>query len=287
MDCRGWFSLRCYYGFFLFSSLLFWSQITQLKIQFSPEFIPLIEGVTVTEIDNDEAPSSKEVPDTGDLQGGQEMLLYEDGSIKEGRRVFDDEPGTEVIVSFNKARQASYVFKNNNVFDYAEGGKGNKIGSFSSPGFAHIDFVLPVNDRFMIVHGAMEDSPYPSERVLWQVEYDGLNKIQLSSNPYYSFVRPPKIFVSEDTGEQMLVYYTGSYDFAFGGDSSRPQYSILRLYNSLYPEGRDIIKFGFKAGTIIDASKLDNGYLLTADPSLPAMAGKPRVSPGKWKIVID
>jgi len=267
--------------------MVFRSQIEQLKVYYSPEHLLLMEGVTVVEINSNMPPPAEETPDTGDLQGGKEMLLYEDGSIKEGRRIFDDDLGTEVIVSFNKARQESYVFKNNQVFEYSGEGKGKNLGSFSPPGFAHIDFVLPVNTRYMIMHGSMGDSSYPSERLLWQVEYDGLKKTQLSNNPYYSFVRPPKVFLFDEFGEQVVVYYTGSYDFAFGGDSSRPEYSILRFYNSRFPEGRDIIKFGFKAGTVIDVSKVNDAYILTADPSFPAMADKPRVSPKKWKVVID
>jgi len=272
---------------FVFINMIFISQITQFKISFSEEYIPLIDGLTVTELEYDETASPEEKPETGDLEGAQEMLLYEDDSIKEGRRVFDDEPATEVLVAKNKYRQETHVFKNNDVFQYTDGRKGKILGSFTSPEFDYISFVLPVNDRYVLVNGSMKDSPYPSERELWQVEYDGFNKAQLSTKPYYSFVRPPKVFLFEDSNEQVIVYYTESYDFAFGGDSSRPKYSVVRIYNSENPEGRDIIKFGFKAGAVVSVIKVADGYQLITDPSLPAMAEKPRVSPRKWKIVIQ
>jgi len=270
----------------IFTNLIFISQITQIKVQFSSECTPLIEGLLVSEIPHDDPPADRETPDTGDVEAGQEMLLYEDGSIKEGRRVFDDDPGKEVIVAVNAVNRDAYVITGNEVFPYADGHKGRKIGTFPAPGFSHVDFVLPVNEKYMIVDGAMEDSPYPSERTLWQVEYDGLNKKPLTKEPYFTFDRPPKVFIFRDAGEQLLVYYTGSYSYAYGGDSSRPQYSVLRVYSAQYPEGRDIVKVGFKAGTVLDVSKVDDGYVLTTDPSLPAMAEKPRVPPRKWKISI-
>ena len=272
---------------FVFFNMIFISQITQFKISFTDEYTPLIDGLIVTEIEHDEPALLREKPDTGDLEGAQEMLLYEDDSIKEGRRVFDDDPGAEVLVAENKYRHEKYVFISNEVFQYTEGRKGEKIGSFTSPEFSYIDFVLPVNDRYVLINGSMKDSPYPSERELWQVEYNDLNKTQLSTTPYYSFVRPPKVFIFEDANEQIVVYYTESYSFAFGGDSSRPKYSVVRIYNSEFPQGRDVIKFGFKAGTVLDVIKIDDGYQLIADPSLPAMAEKSRVSPRKWKVVIN
>jgi len=271
----------------LFSNFIFRSQITQLEVNFSSEFIALMEGVKVIEKNYDVLPSDAEIPDTGDLESAREMLLYEDDSIKEGRRVFDNDPGKEVLVSFNKSRNESRVYLANNVFQYRNGHKGVLLGTFPPPIFSYIDFVLPINEKTMLVHGAMQDSPYPSERELWQVEYDGLIKTQLSHDPYYLDARPPKVFNFESDNEQVVVYYVGSYDYAFGGDSSRPKYSMMRVYNSLYPKGIDLIKFGFKAGTIIDVVKVDGGYLVTGDPSLPAMAGKARASLRQWKVVMD
>jgi hypothetical protein len=271
---------------YVFFNMVFISQITQWKVKFSPEFIPLLDGVSVTEVDHNAPPAAEEIPNTGDNEGGQEMLLFEDGTIKEGRRVFEGDPGNEVLVSFNKARQESHVFLANNVFQYAEDRKGNKLGSFSSPEFSYIDFVLPVNKKYMLIDGRMAATPYPSERELWQVEYDSLNKVQLSAKPYFTFSRPPKVFVFEEYGEQAVVYYTGDFSFAFGGDSSRPEFSVLRIYNSQHPEGRDIAKIGFKAGTVLEVSKVDDGYVLIADPSLPTMADKPRVSSRKWKVTL-
>lgn len=57
-----------------------------------------------------------------------------------------------------------------------------------------------------------------------------------------------------------MIYYTGSFDFAFGGDSSRPKFSVLRIYNQQYPEGRDIVRFSFKAGTVVDVRKTEHGF---------------------------
>jgi len=271
---------------FVIFNMVFISQITQFKVKASTEYKPLIKGVSVEEVANQTPPTSEDTPDAGDHEAGRKMLLGEDGAIAEGYRVYDDDPEKEVIVAFNDAREESLIFTGNDVFEYVDGRIENKYGSFPSPEFSYIDLVLPVNRKYMLIHGAMESSPYPSERELWQVEYDGLNKTLLSTKPYYAFSRPPKVFVYDEFDEQAVVYYTESYDFAFGGDSSRPRYSVLRIYNSNYPAGLDIIKFGFKAGTVLDVKKVENGYLVTTDPSLPSMADKPRVSARKWKVDI-
>lgn len=270
-----------------FANLIFRSELTELKVKKSPEYRPLIDNVIVEEIESDELPLTAEIPNTGDLEAGYEMLLMDDNVVKEGHRVFDDDPGKEVIVAFNKFRQESLVFTGNDIFALNNEHKGNKIGSFPSPQFSYVDYVLPVNGKFMLIDGAMPASAYPSERELWQVEYNGLNKTRLSNDPYYTSTRPPKVFIFKDASEELVVYYTGSFDYAFGGDSSRPEYSVLRVYNAQHPEGLDIVKFGFKAGTIVDVKKMEGGYLVTGDPSRPAMADMPRLSPRIWKVSMN
>ena len=268
-----------------FVNLAFISQITQVKLKRSPEYILLDKRISVIEVHSDIPPSSKEIPDTGDVEAGREMLLHEDGLIEEGSRVFDDDRRKQVIVAFNEFRQESHVFLKNDVFQYTGERLGDKVGSFESPGFTFVDYVLPVNEYYFIAHGAMKDSSYPEQRSLWQVKYNGLSKLRLSDDPYYAFGRPPKIFVFAD--ERVVVYYTGSYDFAYGGDASRPQFSVLRVYNPDHPDGYDMIKIGFKAGVVLDVRKQGDSYLLITDPSFPAMARKPRVAPRKWIINLN
>lgn len=270
----------------VFGNMIFISQITQAKVKLSPEYTSIAEGVVIEELPYDAAPLDWEQPDSGDYPGAKEMLLLDDGKIEEGRRVFDDDPGKEVLVAFNPLRNDAWVFIANEVFEYADGRLGKSVGAFPDPGFSYIDYVLPVNERFMIVDGRMAQSPYPSERRLWQVAYQGLDKTLLSEKPYYTFDRPPKIFAFDQGTEHMLVYYIGDFSFAFGGDSSRPEFSVLRLFNARHPEGIELIKIGFKAGTVIGVEKIDDGYVVITDPSLPAMADQQRQPPRKWKITL-
>ena len=270
---------------YVIGSMMFIAQITQLKIWLSPEYEHLIEGVSIQELNSDEAALEREVPNTGHVEGSQDVLVFDDGTVKEGRRAFDGDPGKSAVSVYNPMRRQSHLFVGNEVFEYADAKQGARLGGFSSPGFDMVDFVLPVNAQLMIMNGAMDDSPYPSERRLWQVSYDNLEKVLISDDPYYTHARTPKVFVFDQPEEQILVYYEGSFDFAFGGDSSRPKYSVLRLYNAQYPEGVDLIEIGFKAGTVIEVERVDGSYIVTTDPSLPRMTEKSRASLRKWKIV--
>ena len=269
---------------YVIGSMMFISQITQFKVWLSAEYEHLVEGLSIEELPGEPASTEREVPNTGDVEGSQDMLLHDDGTVKDGRHVFDGDPGQSAVGVFNPMRRQSHLFVGNEVFEYADAKQGARLGAFSAPGFDMVDFVLPVNAHLMIMDGAMDDSPYPSESRLWQARYEGLEKQLISDDPYYVHARTPKVFVFDDPEEQMLVYYEGSFDFGFGGDASRPKFSVLRLYNEQHPEGIDLIEIGFKAGTVIEVERVDGAYIVSTDPSLPRMVDKPGVPPRKWKI---
>ena len=92
------------------------------------------------------------------------------------------------------------------------------------------------------------------------------------------------IFLSEGFAGQVVIYYTGSVDYGFGGNSSRPKYSFIRIYNERFKQGLGVAKFGFKAGTIVDIKWIDNALVVTSDPSRPLATNQKVMARRIWKI---
>jgi hypothetical protein len=116
------------------------------------------------------------------------------------------------------------------------------------------------------------------------VEKSTLEKKKIAEDTYFTFVRPPVVFRPKGFGGLVLVYYTGSVNYGFGGDSSRPEFSFIRIYNETYKEGLDVAKFGFKAGTIVHVEWRDNALIATGDPNRPAAAQKEPRPARIWRI---
>jgi len=272
------------YVFMVFFNMVFIENITDNKLRFSPEEVPLISEITISEISNNEKTLPYEYkPGTGDQPGSQTMVLLEDGTIEARQRTFDSDPGKEVDVLISEIDLTTLVFHKNDIFEFNNYHLGRKVGEFSDPKLKFVRHVMPVNDRYVLVNGDREEAQY-AEPYLWQVDRNSLEKTLLTKEPYYSFERPPKIFVADGFNGVVIVYYTGEYSYGFGGDSSRPEYSVIRVYNESFPDGMDVAKFDFKAGTIITVEWENNGLKLTGDPSKPGGEEKNRKPARVWQI---
>lgn len=264
-------------------NMVFISNITEFKLKFSPAKYSLKKGVVIAEISNNEEPRSVTEVTTGDLPAARQMLLHEDKSITEGVRVYDADPAQEVLVIMDQMPGKSLVFKHNEVFVFDEFKLGSLVGKYSNPELEIIRHVAPINEQYILVEGDPATSQY-SDSKLWQLNKNTFTKNIVSEDVYYSFVRPPMVFKPNGFNGTVVVYYTGSVDYAFGGDSSRPEWSVLRIYTEDYPDGIDIAKFGFKAGTIIDVQWNDEALIVTGDPSLPGMARQPARAVRVWEV---
>lgn len=265
-------------------SMLFVGQITDLNKSFSSEYEKLVEKIDVIEISNNEKALPYEYkPGTGDLPGSKEMVLLSGGKIEDTRRVFDNDPGKEVDVLIRTKELQSLVFKGNDVYQFDAFKLGKKIGSYFNPELKFVRHILPVNKSFVLVNGDRVGATY-ADPYLWQVNTITFDKIILAKDPYYSFERPPKVFMPHNFDGVVIVYYTGEYSYGFGGDSSRPKFSVVRVYTDEYPKGKDLVKFDFKAGTIVDVKWEDSSLILSGDPSKPGGEDKNRKPARVWKI---
>lgn len=263
------------------------AQITESKVKKSLEFKLLYDGVVIEEISKDEKPLPEKLSlgptGTGDLPAGKEMVLYDDGTIVDERRTHDDSPGVEVEILLSETGNSSLVFRKNEVFIFDNFKLGTRIGEYSNPALGIIRHVSFINEKYILIEGDPADATY-ADSYLWQVERTTLKKEKLAGDIYFSFERPPMVFSPSGFGGVVIVYYTGSFLYAYGGDNSRPKFSVIRIYNNDFPDGKDVAKFGFKAGTIVDVRWENESLILTGDPSRPAMADKPRVPARIWHL---
>lgn len=282
-----------YFVWNVFGGMIFIADRTESKVQESPAYIRLLNDVTVQEISKNEKPLPLTNPlgpgGTGNLPASVDMVMEPDGAIVKRSRVFDQDPGQSVkVLTVDNSIESpaeSYVFIKNILYKFTDGKLGDMIGEYSGPALSHIGHVAYINKKYFLVNGQPASSGYSDSR-LWQVDRRTLHNTEVATDAYYVFDRPPMVFREKGFNGVVVVYYTGDFSYAFGGDSSRPEFSIIRIYNDRYPEGKDIVKIGFKGGTIVDV-KADNGSLiLTGDPSRPMMAHQPRLPARIWKVTI-
>lgn len=274
------------YLFYVFFNMIFISQITDIKKGFDTEFEVKMNGVEIIEIsDNEKILDFDFKPDTGDIEGSKVMVLTPDGMVEDRRRYFDDDTGRELEVVVRGNKLKSLLFKDNDVYEIDEGRAAEMLGSNSGPETGFVRHVLPVNKSVMLVQADNVEVKYV-DTILWQLDLKTFEKFALTDDPYYSHARPPKLFVNDQAEEKIVIYYSGDYSFGFGGHSSRPKKSIVRIYNKEFPDGKDLASFAFKAGTIVDVEWSDAGIILTGDPSKPTGSKKDRLPARKWQMTM-
>lgn len=272
------------YVVYVFFNMIFISQITSIKKNFDVAFEVKLEGIKIEETSDNENVIEYELkPEAGDIEGSKVIVLTSEGLVEDSRRFFDADPGREVEIVVRENNLKSLVFNKNDVYEVGEGKLKNKIGSYSDPKLSFVRHVMPINENIMLVSGDRADARY-ADPWLWQVDLRTFKKIVLTKDPYYSHDRPPKAFVNKHISEKIVIYYTGDYSFGFGGYSSRPKKSVVRIYNRQFPEGKDIASFAFKAGTIVNVEWNEKNIVLTGDPSKPGGSIKNRVPARKWEI---
>lgn len=220
-------------------------------------------------------------PSSGDVPAARDILLTPEKDLEEGQRVFDSDPSRTVLLLESSNDQPDKVFDGNNVFANDNQHLGNQLHSFDEPPLQTLRYVGGINSEWFLLAGDAEANPYANSK-LWQVSHATYARKLLTEDPYFPFNRPPRVFLPEGFMGVVLVYYTGSVDFGFGGDSSRPKYSVIRLYTEDYPSGHDVARFSFRAGTIIDVKYVDDFLILYGDPSRPS--SKKRLPPRLWRI---
>ncbi|MCI0506529.1 MAG: hypothetical protein L0Z73_10520 [Gammaproteobacteria bacterium] len=270
----------------LFGPIVFVEQIGTIQLKFSRERVALLDGVQITEISDNEQPLPYEYqPGTGDVAPAESMLLAEDGTLVPERQQKEGETykRAHVLSGINGAQ--TLVVVASDVYRFEHDRLGDHLGTFSGPALGGLRDVYAVTENALLIVGSLASDRF-SQTHLYQVTLTDFHLQELAADPYYILGRPPKIFKPVGFNGAVLVYYTGSFDFAMGGDASRPKYSVIRIYTRDYPSGQDIVKLGLKAGTVVNVSWQDGAFILQADPSFPSMVKKPRMPARVWRVKI-
>ncbi|MES2823547.1 MAG: hypothetical protein V4732_08095 [Pseudomonadota bacterium] len=267
-------------------NMIFVAQITDIKVFFSKEITILIPGIAVKELEHGNKPlpaTGYNQTDSGAMPSAKTMLLTPDGQLVEGQRVYDDDPNVEVDYLEANGVNLPKIFLKNDIYAVDGDRLGRKLGEFSNPAFKVFRYAGALNEKYFLVVADAETATYVDD-VLWQVRHEDFEKTIIESDPYYTFERVPKVFKPGGFDGTLLVIYSGDLSYGFGGDSSRPKFSILRAYTGKHPDGIDLVRLGFKAGTIVDIEWRDGSLILVCDPSRPSSTNKQRLPSRQWQV---
>lgn len=109
-----------------------------------------------------------------------------------------------------------------------------------------------------------------------------INK-DLRSFPSYGY-HSIRIFEPEHFNGKLVVYYTGTHMFAFGGDSVRPKFSHLMQYNENHPDGLKLLKLAYNSGIIINIEYKGGNLILTGDRNRPRMVKDFERNMSYWQV---
>lgn len=286
-----WWVLKIFGALFVLGLLLFlWVAVrmifvgwfTERSLRLMRPYDLLADGVSVAEAEHDLSPLPYEFqPPNGDTETAMEVLLTPEGMIEEGRRYFDEDPNRTVWWLQAQPGGRDRVFVDGDVHEMVDGALGHKLTRFSEPALKSVSYVCGVDQRWFLLCGNRLDSAHV-DNVLWQVDQATYQRHLLTKDPYFTFSRPPRLFRPDGFPGTVLVYYEGSVSYGFGGDCSRPRYSILRVFTESRPAGIDLARFSFKAGTLVDVEYRNGELIVTGDPSRP---GEPeRRAPRVWRV---
>ncbi len=272
----------------IFINMIFIGKITEFKLLTALESKALLNDITIREISNNEKPwpqmsRHERSQSTGDLKPAKEMVVFDNGQLTSERRAYDSSPGKEVFVLHDEQNNPQLIFRRNKVFKVKDGQRGDLLGYFSDPKVTFVRHVSALDEKYFLLIGDPSTVKYPYS-YLWQVDKANLKKTKIAEDLYFVFEKPPMIFKPKGFEGIIVIYYTGSVDYGFGGDSSRPEFSHIRIYNDQFTNGTDIAKFGFKAGTIVDVKWSNGALILTGDPSRPLSAEMKPKQARVWEI---
>lgn len=267
---------------YVFGGMIFVDKLAEISVRWMKDFVLEDSSFGVVEQELDLPPIPYEFePGSGDVSAAREILLTPENGLVEGERAYDSDPNRTVYLLESSDGNPDKVFHRNDV--YAVGGErlGGLIYSFVGPSLQTLRYVGGLNQKWFLLEGDPEGSQF-SDSKLWQVSHSDYSRKLLSDDPYFTFSRPPRIFRPAGFPGYVLVYYVDSVDYGFGGDCSRPKYSVVRLYSEQYSYGHDVVRFSFRAGTIVDVKYQGGALTLYGDPSRPGSSE--RRPPRVWKL---
>lgn len=246
----------------------------------------LTTGVTLEERASNMAPWDYCYSSLGDKSlHAQEATLQDDNTLRLNNTILESEQHNRYLLL--EGPGYAFAFKNNTLFWVRDRILGHEEKAWRKHNLQAVTYAAAISTTHMLIEAEPPSQQSNNLRYLYQVNIQTLEIHRIETTPYYTFNIPPKRFIDEATGVIALVYYRDNYSYSFGGDCSRPQKSIVRLYGPQHPEGRDIAEISFASGMVIDvAFEQANKLVLIGDPSRPASYNKPRLAPRVWVLTL-
>ncbi|WP_078085907.1 hypothetical protein [Microbulbifer mangrovi] len=269
---------------YVFIRMAFVAQFTELGLLRDRVLRVLLPGVEIKEVSHQLSPLEWEHESgPGAVPKATSLLLTPDGQLQSEETRFDGDPRRYVDELSGADSLAPWILFESRIYQRNGDTLGQEIADLSEAPFTGFGYVAGLNDEWFLVAGDVRGDKNRNSR-LWQVSKKNFDVVLLEKNPYFTFSRPPKTFTPEGFDGVLVAVYRGVVSYGFGGDCSRPRYSILRAYTSTYPLGIDLARFSFRAGTIVDVAWQDGALVVTGDPSRPAAAGRDRIPPRVWRV---
>ncbi len=260
------------------------SEISRDKVKSMAEYELLADGIHIEEICNElDILTSKFRPTENKERAGVKLLQGQDGKL-EKFEPFND-PSKEIDALISNHFDYNIAFKNSEVYQITQNKMSALIHKFDNPDFEPFRYFAIINNDFFLMSADLKGVEY-AKPILWQLDKTTFEILKITEEPYHTFERPPLILNPNGYTGTIVVYYKGDISFGYGGDSSRPEQSVIRIYDQHHPKGKDIIQMSFAVGTIVNIEMDKKDFLVHTDPSLPSSAGKSRVPPRTWQISI-
>lgn len=257
------------------TQLIFISTISKTKVKLMKPVSFLENGyraIRSTQMDVSTSPSIMATDDPNPHYGP--AILTQDGLIKDYKVDADFSFDRPVYILNSNEKQFSRIFLNNQIYAIDDNRVGELIHVFRDIDISRISYALPLtNDSFLLATVSSG-----GKHSLWQISHHDFTHKLLTDNLSYS-IKQPKIFKSEPLQQIILVYYSGDVTFAYGGDTSRPKYSTIRLFDNAHPSGIDIARLSLNAGVVVDIEVDKHAIIAYCDPNLPNSK-----SPLPWNV---
>ena len=300
-------------GWFIYS-FVFVDARTERQVNRLDEYKTLREGVVVTESTYD---GPQLIRDYGRIPSkGRDWLLQPDGTIEPGIRVFDGdeavavrrlpmvytpEPATEpgeVKLGYVEdwlaedreqppeptAEALALIFNGRSVLTGEQNRIATELGELPEHTLDGVDFADWITPHLMVVAGGRRVDGIVSNP-LYQLRYPELTAHKIADDLYYLFSKTPDVYRFSEQGATVMVYFTGSLMWGFGGDVNKPEQSVIRVYNATWPEGQDIAQFSFKAGTVRGIGYQQGKLTVVTDSTRPSGVKQHEIrKPRQWQI---
>ena len=316
-------------GWILYS-FLFVGHIAERKINRLDDFMPLAQGVSIEEVPYHGPQPQRHYGRAEDPDAG--WLIQEDSTVTPAqtysstesgqpayrlplppginRRAYDSrqaelwQPIEERLKALDNPPQyarstEALLLASGKVFHEQAGKAGQAVGTLVDEETGEtistgIQYAAWANDRYFVMAG-YQHTDKGTETPLWQGERDTFRAHKVDPDTFYLHAKLPDMYDFAEINSRIMVYFNDSLSWGFGGDVTKPKFSILRIYNATWPEGKDIAKFSFSAGMVRDIRLAEGSEAgdatirlqVLTDPARPSGAEDKKERPARqWRVTL-